>query len=138
MMSNYDRWLTTNRAEEAYDRAEAEALNRLAARGVVDPTDDQVFAEVEAVQQDEADAEEAFYEEHGLPTDDYPDYEPPTVVLEDGVSATVGDRVFNYYDMRVATIVRIADDGWCDTAEGDLVNGPRMCSTAFAQSKGWL
>jgi hypothetical protein len=66
-----------------------------------------------------------------------------TIVLEDGTTAAIGDRVFNYYDRYPVHIVTIDDEGWCDTttddgSRGPLLNGARMCSITFAERKGWL
>lgn len=64
------------------------------------------------------------------------------ITLEDGYTAMVGDKVYNYYDMREVTIVRIDTDGWADCrrddgAGMDMLNGARMCSLTTATNKGW-
>lgn len=65
-----------------------------------------------------------------------------TMTLEDGTTAQVGDRVFNYYDRFPVTIDRIGYDGWADTitddgSRGPILNGQRMCSLEFAARRGW-
>jgi len=66
-----------------------------------------------------------------------------SIKLEDGTTATTGDRVFNYYDRYPVTIAGIDGEGWCyttrdDGSRGPSLNGARMCSLAFAVRKGWL
>ena len=64
------------------------------------------------------------------------------IISEDKVEFQEGDRVFNYYDMQVGTIVFIEHDGWFkfhqdDGSETEL-NGERICSLDFATKKGWI
>jgi hypothetical protein len=64
------------------------------------------------------------------------------ITLEDGTKATIGDRVYNYYDCYPVTITAIDREGWADTVKdngerGPWLNGERLCSVATALAKGW-
>lgn len=65
-----------------------------------------------------------------------------TIITEDGVEVSVGDRVFNYYDMRIGTIASDPIDGWFDLAQDgritETLNGERVCSIPFAIKRGWI
>jgi len=60
----------------------------------------------------------------------------------------LGDRVFNYYDMRIGNIVSEPDTdggfaGWFDFQADDrpgttILNGERICTLAHARRMGWL
>jgi hypothetical protein len=85
---------------------------------------------------------------------------PATLHLECGteVPHAVGTRVFDFYDRKPAVITRVAtspdaptmpcharDGGaawWVtvrfDDGGGSLLDQSRMCSIAYAQSRGWL
>jgi len=63
---------------------------------------------------------------------------------EDGKDVSVGDRVYNYYDMKPGTIegpVRMMPDPWFDVRHDDgslsVLNGQRICTMAFARSRGF-
>ena len=63
--------------------------------------------------------------------------------LEDGTSATEGDRVFNYYDREPVTIGADDGEGWFDTirddgTRGKLLDGSRCCSIETATRKRWM
>lgn len=65
------------------------------------------------------------------------------ITLADGTTATIGDRVFNYYDRHPVTILAIDAEGWCytrldDGPNGPSLNGERMCSIGHARRQGWL
>jgi hypothetical protein len=61
--------------------------------------------------------------------------------LEDGHRASIGQIVFNYYDMEHVVIMSIGSDGWCKTESiggyVNYLNGARMCSIETAKQKGW-
>ena len=62
---------------------------------------------------------------------------------EDGVNFKTGDKVFNYYDMEIGTVGEIEEDGWFNFIHDDglrdsYLNGERICTIQFAQTKGWL
>ena len=61
----------------------------------------------------------------------------------DNKEFTVGDQVFNYYDMRLGTITSEPEnDGWFYFTDTDnfkkFLNGERICSIETATKKGWL
>jgi hypothetical protein len=69
-----------------------------------------------------------------------------TIRTEDGVTLAVGDRAYNYYDMKPGTIGRISShvsdpDPWFDFDHDDgthsLLNGSRICTTAYAVRRGF-
>jgi len=60
----------------------------------------------------------------------------------DDSTFTVGDEMFNYYDMAVVTVLEATAPEangviWFRTS-GALLDGSRMCSLATARAKGWL
>jgi hypothetical protein len=62
---------------------------------------------------------------------------------EDGVTLEAGDRAYNYYDRKSGRIMNEpGDEGWFDFQEVDgtirSLNGERICSLEYAQSRGWL
>lgn len=64
------------------------------------------------------------------------------VITEDGATLHPGDRAFNYYDMKAGTIGDDLDDsGWFTFVHDDgtdaVLNGARICTTAYAERKGW-
>ena len=65
------------------------------------------------------------------------------ILTEDNVIVTVGDRAFNYYEMKVGQIISEPEwNGWFkfhqdDGSETEL-NGERICSLDFANKKGWI
>ena len=65
-----------------------------------------------------------------------------TITTEDGATATKGDRLYNYYDMKPGTIGRMEHDGWFEFNHEDgtrsFLNGQRVCTIAFAARKGWV
>ena len=70
--------------------------------------------------------------------------EPDHFTTEDGVTVRVGDRVYNYYDMKPGRIDRFVGympDAWFDVAHDDgtvsVLNGQRICSLEFAQRRGF-
>ncbi len=68
----------------------------------------------------------------------------PDITTEDNHPVQEGDRVFNYYDMKVGDIRPNSTDqeGWfyLDHEDGTnaLLNGQRICTIEFAQRKGWI
>lgn len=64
------------------------------------------------------------------------------ITTEDGVKLNVGDAAFNYYDMKPGTIECIDFDNWFTFRHVDgtkaFLDGSRICSTGFAQRKGWI
>lgn len=68
------------------------------------------------------------------------------VRTEDGVRLQVGDRAYNYYDMKPGTIGRI-DPGTATDASGDwfdfhhddgsrsILNGSRICTIEYARRR---
>lgn len=63
---------------------------------------------------------------------------------EDGAKVKVGDRVYNYYDMKPCTIVKDAGnfpDPWFDVQDDSgriqVLNGQRICTIEYAKKKGW-
>lgn len=70
----------------------------------------------------------------------------PTITTEDGAVLSVGDRAYNYYDMKPGTIGNLdtwrnMPDTWFDFNHDDgttsLLNGSRICSTVFAQRRNF-
>jgi hypothetical protein len=68
------------------------------------------------------------------------------IVTEDGAVVAKGDVVYNYYDMWPGQIVTNPDDqGWfyvkplkgVERQQQALLNGPRICSLAFAKRRGF-
>jgi hypothetical protein len=67
---------------------------------------------------------------------------PVAYVTEDGATVHTGDKVYNYYDMEPGTIGRPAgQDGWfyfhADGKGTNILNGPRICTMAFAKRRGF-
>lgn len=62
--------------------------------------------------------------------------EPETIHLAEG------DRAFNYYDRKPGVIGKIDDTGWFHFRQDDgtvkVLNGERICSTHYAEGRGWL
>lgn len=63
---------------------------------------------------------------------------------EDGVQVQIGDRVYNYYDMKAGKIVKFAGnlpDPWFDVEHDDgsisVLNGARICSIEYAKKRGF-
>lgn len=85
-----------------------------------------------------------------------------TIKTADGKVVDLGDRVFNYYDMKAGTIIEIDSHPQPDTMKGQNSNTPigewsnywfdvrhddesragldgsRICTIEFAKRKGWL
>jgi hypothetical protein len=67
------------------------------------------------------------------------------IITEDNVSLIVGDRAYNYYDMKPGKIGRLANtadaDSWFhfehDDGTTSLLNGARICSVEFARQRGF-
>lgn len=69
-----------------------------------------------------------------------------TIRTEDGVTVQEGDRVYDYYSMEPGvivpgTVIENGGDLWFDVKHdnGDrvILNGQRICSPAFAVSRGF-
>jgi hypothetical protein len=66
------------------------------------------------------------------------------LTTEDGKPFKEGDRLFNYYDLRVGTVGEInpLDRGWFDFKHDNgtsaFLNGERVCSLEYAKVRGWL
>jgi hypothetical protein len=66
------------------------------------------------------------------------------IITEDGQVVEVGDKVFNYYDMKEVTILEEPDhEGWfatrCESEQFTRsLNGERICTLEFATKKGWI
>jgi hypothetical protein len=63
---------------------------------------------------------------------------------EDGQEVKIGDRVYNYYDMKPGVIegpVREMPDPWFDVKHDDgtvsILNGQRICSMEYAVRRGF-
>lgn len=68
----------------------------------------------------------------------------PTFTTEDGKVVHIGDRVYNYYDMKPGVIegpIRMAPDPWFEVRHDDgsssLLNGQRICSIGYAKTRGF-
>lgn len=78
------------------------------------------------------------------PADWQPGTPPREIRTEDGARIEPGQPAFNYYDQKPGFIVpgSIAPDGWFLFRHTDdstkCLNGERICSLEFAQSKGWV
>ena len=67
------------------------------------------------------------------------------ITTEDGATVFEGDRVYDYYSMKAGVIVDCsiihAPDVWFDVLHDDgtktVLNGQRICTMAFARSRGW-
>lgn len=66
------------------------------------------------------------------------------ITTEDGVKVGIGDRVYNYYDMKPGVIegpIRYMPDAWFevrdDNGKASILNGQRICSIEYAKRKGW-
>jgi hypothetical protein len=70
--------------------------------------------------------------------------EVPAYTSEDGAQLREGDAAFNYYDHKPGRIgaASACDAGWFTFHHEDgtraLLNGQRVCSTAYAARRGWL
>lgn len=86
----------------------------------------------------------------------------PEIKTADGVSVQEGDRAFNYYDHKPGVVERVDEQAQPDTMAGQnsstpieewtnhwftfrhddgssaSLDGSRICSTEFAQKKGWV
>ncbi len=64
---------------------------------------------------------------------------------EDDHIVSEGERVYDYYNMKAGTIVPgslvRAPDVWFDVRHDDgtiaILNGARICTIGYAQSRGW-
>lgn len=66
----------------------------------------------------------------------------PTWRTEDGVEVTLGDRVYNYYDMRPGVIMAAKPSSdWFEfqgeDGSTDILNGQRVCSIDYARRQGF-
>ncbi len=63
--------------------------------------------------------------------------------MEDGRTAEVGTKAYNYYDRYPVVIDSIDHDGWADCSEVGgtrtaMLDGQRLCSVETAKNKGWV
>lgn len=64
--------------------------------------------------------------------------------LDDGATASTGDRAYNYYDRQAGTIgaADLGDAEWFDFIQDNgrhvSLNGDRTCSITTAIAKGWV
>ena len=68
------------------------------------------------------------------------------IITEDGATVQVGDRAYNYYDMKPGRIAKLSSafadpDPWFDFEHDDgtisLLNGARICTIEFARKRGF-
>lgn len=67
----------------------------------------------------------------------------PHITTEDHYLLHPGDEAYNYYDMIAGTIGNDIDsEGWFTFHQVDgtkkTLNGPRLCSIAFALRQSWI